>query len=629
MPLKHKVLATILLPVLLITLILTWTSYSDLKKQITASVSTDTQRVVHDANVTLNAWLKSKIAVVESFSQLSANQTNLLPLMLQAERSGDYDIFYLGREDGSFAFSKPDIQQLLEDKGFDARTRPWYQQARQNNITIITEPYADANSGQLVLSVATPMQTNGRFSGVVAADLGLTEAIETIQSIKLSNTGFVMLVDQKGTIIAHPDKAMSMKPVVDIGQELNQDMIQRLAEQGNMVTQSLNGIQHLIRFEQVGSSRFYAGIALNKAEVMAPLSHLLLVNGIVSLVLIIISAIISMIIISRVLKPLHSIGQALEEIAQGEGDLTKRLNVESRDEVGALAAHFNHFVDSMHRIIKEISELTINLRTTANASAQVAERTSQDVINQMEEVSMVASAVQEMATATHEIAGNAENTAVASQQCASASQEGQHVVENSRKSIDNLAGQISDAASVIDKLSEHAQQINSILSTIQDIAEQTNLLALNAAIEAARAGEQGRGFAVVADEVRVLSQRTHQSTEEIQEMINSLQKASSEAVHFMSSSQQQAAISVEEASSAYEKLTYITQAITEISDMSTQTAAATEEQSLVNRNITDNTMRIKNIADQLSDESEQAKARAGQLNQLADNLHDQIRRFSL
>lgn len=629
MTLKNKVLVAILLPVLLITAILTWTSYSDLKKQIEASVSTDTLRVVHDANITLNAWLNSKVAVAESFAELSANQDNLMPLMLQAEKSGAYDIFYLGREDGSFRFSKPEIQTLLENKGFDARVRPWYQEAKQKNTTIITAPYADANSGLLVMSVATPMMTRGRFSGVVAADLGLKEAVDTIRSISLSNTGFVMLVDKSGTIVVHPDKAMSMKPVSDIGQEMNQSLVQSMAQQGKMYTQTLNGVEHLMRFEQVGNTRFYAGIALDKAEVMAPLSNLLMKNTLVSLVLIIASAVLSMMVVSRVLKPLHAIGLALEEIAQGEGDLTKRLKVETKDEVGALASHFNHFVDSMHKIIRDISALSVDLRSTANASAQVAERTSQDVQNQMQEVSMVAAAVQEMATATHEIAGNAENTASAAQQCAAASEEGQGVVDNSRQSIEGLANQIQDAAGVIDRLSEHANQINSILSTIQDIAEQTNLLALNAAIEAARAGEQGRGFAVVADEVRVLSQRTHQSTEEIQEMIDSLQKASGDAVRIMSSSQEQAGASVEEAISAYDKLVYITEAITSISDMSTQTAAATEEQSLVNQNITDNTMRIRDIADQLSSESDQAKARAAQLNQLADHLHDQVKRFKL
>ncbi len=629
MTLKNKVLAVVLLPVLLVTLILTLISYSDLKQEIEGSVSTDTRRVVHDANITLSAWLNSKTAIVEAFAELSSQEPNQMPLMLQAEKAGRFDIFYIAHEDGSFLFSKPDIQAYLLDKKFDARGRPWYLAAKQQNTTIVTAPYADASTGLLVLSVATPVVNNGVFSAVTAADLGLSEVVDTIRNISLSSQGFAMLVDESGIVVAHPDKTLSMQPIDKVGQELDRDLIKRLAKQKELVTQPLNGVEHLMRFEQVGDSRFYVGIALDKKAVMSPLSQLLMVNIAVSLILIIASAFLGMMVVGRVLRPLHAIGQALEEIAEGEGDLTKRLKVETNDEVGALAGHFNHFVDSMHKIIKDISDLSVDLKSTSNASAQVAQRTSDDVQKQMQEVSLVAAAVDEMATATHEIASNAENTATAAQQCAAASEEGQEVVASSRQSIEGLAGQVQDAASVIDRLSLHAQEINTILSTIQGIAEQTNLLALNAAIEAARAGEQGRGFAVVADEVRVLSQRTHQSTEEIQEMIDSLQKASADAVKIMSKSQGQASISVQEASQAYDKLMYITEAITHISDMSTQTAAATEEQSLVNKGISDNTLRIRNIADELSLESDQAKERAGQLNTLADHLHDQVKRFKL
>ncbi|WP_080051847.1 methyl-accepting chemotaxis protein [Oceanospirillum multiglobuliferum] len=554
MTLKNKVLAVVLLPVLVITLTLTYIGYNDLKKEIEESVSTDTKRVVNDASVTINAWLKNKALVAESFAKLSIEQPHLLPFLQQAEKAGGFDVFYYGRADGRALFSNVEIQKILDEEGFDPTKRPWYLEAQKAGKTIFTEPYKDTSSGLLILSVASPAIQNGQLKGVVGADLGLAEVVDVIERIDVGDKGFVMLVDESGIVVAHPDQSLRMKPLSQIGQELNQGTMTRLANSQQMLIEKINGIDYLMRFQKVGNSRFYVGVALHQGHVMSPVKQLLIVNSLVSLVLIVIAAAMSMMMVSRVLKPLTEIGVALEEIAKGGGDLTKRLTVHSHDEVGALASHFNHFVGSMHHIIQDISSLAINLRETANASAQVAQRTSDDVQLQMQEVSMVAAAVEEMATATHEIANNAENTAAASQQCASASQEGQKVVEKSRLSIDSLAGQIQDAATVIDRLSEHAQQINSILSTIQGIAEQTNLLALNAAIEAARAGEQGRGFAVVADEVRVLSQRTHQSTEEIQGMIDSLQKASADAVKIMSRSREQASDSVEEANRAYEKL---------------------------------------------------------------------------
>lgn len=629
MTLKNKVLAVVLLPVLSVTMILTFLSYNDLRKELLEAVSTDTQRVVSDTSITIQSWMKHKADVAESFANSTAGQSNPLPFIQQAAKSGNYDMFYFGGVDGKALFSDTKVQKIMDERGFDPTTRPWYKSAKDAGKTIFTSPYKDAASGQLIFSVSTPATVNGQFIGVAGADINLNEILNTVESIKVEEHGFVMLVDESGIVITHPNESLQMKPISNVGSELNIDLVKRLATSGILQLQGINGTDHMMRFRRIGNSHFYIGIALEASKVLEPLSDLLIANTLVSLLLLIIAGIVSIWIVGHVMKPLNAIGLALEEIAQGEADLTKRLNVETKDEIGTLADHFNQFVGSMHKIIHDISLLSKDLHHTAAESAKVAERTSEDVQAQMSEVSMVAAAVEEMATATQEIAGNAESTASAAQKCADNSRDGQMVVSNTRKAIQGLSSQVLEAGSVIDRLSEHSQEINSILSTIQGIAEQTNLLALNAAIEAARAGEQGRGFAVVADEVRVLSQRTHQSTEEIQQMIDSLQKASGDAVKLMSVSRQQAEDSVEEANNAYEKLLSITDAISGISDMSTQIAAATEEQTQVNHSISNNTLRIRDIASQLSEESCQSSARSVELNALAESLNNQIKRFKL
>ena len=249
--------------------------------------------------------------------------------------------------------------------------------------------------------------------------------------------------------------------------------------------------------------------------------------------------------------------------------------------------------------------------------------------NQQQEIAMVATAVTEMASATAEIAHNAENTAAAAQQSSVSSTDGLNLVNQTRGSITSLANEVGEATEVIHELSRHANDISSVLSTIQSIAEQTNLLALNAAIEAARAGEQGRGFAVVADEVRVLSKRTQASTTEIQSTIDTLQRTTQQAVALMEKSQGLAAHSVADAEAASRALDEITRAVSLISDMSTQIATAAEEQTKVTEEITANVTAIKEVGDELATGAHNEQQESRRLQEQAADLNDKVARFIL
>lgn len=242
---------------------------------------------------------------------------------------------------------------------------------------------------------------------------------------------------------------------------------------------------------------------------------------------------------------------------------------------------------------------------------------------------MVATAINEMAAATHEIANNSENTARHSEESVTACRDGSNQVSQAQNSLNSLAEEVRLATDVVTELEEHGNQISTILSTIQNIAEQTNLLALNAAIEAARAGEQGRGFAVVADEVRILSQRTHASTEEIQTMIETLQSTTKKAVGIMNDSRMLADTSVDDSHSAAASLTQIQHAVESISDMATQIASAAEEQASVTSEITRNTEGIRDVSNELAEEAHDAAAQAAALSDLSGELEQEISRFKL
>jgi len=328
---------------------------------------------------------------------------------------------------------------------------------------------------------------------------------------------------------------------------------------------------------------------------------------------------------NRSLKPLQSLGDTLHEIAQG--DLAHEVQVTSNDEIGKLQSAMKATVDQLRDMMKEINLVTEQLNSSANQMSSIADTTNSGVIRQQSETDQVATAINEMTATVQEVARNATEAASAATTADTDSIKGKEVVDVTIHSIDNLASGIDKAATVINKLEAESNNIGTVLDVIKNIAEQTNLLALNAAIEAARAGEQGRGFAVVADEVRTLASRTQSSTQEIEKMIEQLQVQASDAVAVMNDSQTRASESVEQARNAGTSLDAISTAVSTINDMNMQIATATEEQSAVTEEINNNIVNISQIAENSTEGAKQITDATNELNQLALNLQALVGRF--
>ncbi|GAB0110285.1 methyl-accepting chemotaxis protein [Pseudoalteromonas distincta] len=315
---------------------------------------------------------------------------------------------------------------------------------------------------------------------------------------------------------------------------------------------------------------------------------------------VILTVVCALVAASKMVKPIQRMVQSLDDIAKGEGDLTKRLDIDTHDEIGQLGEAFNMFVSKLHGIIANVVDVTHDVKTASgdiNTQTQLIESKLQ---NHNHETDLVATAITEMSATSHEVAKNttqvAESTQAATQEVANA----QECVDISLSEVSNLMGEINVAAEQVDSLSEQSKKINSVLSVIGGIAEQTNLLALNAAIEAARAGEQGRGFAVVADEVRSLASRTQVSTLEISEMLSELHNLVSAAVAAMQASQDSCNRSVESSRAISESLGAVTSSVRSINDMSTQIATAATEQSSVTEEINRNVFAIQEIVNELT-----------------------------
>ncbi|WP_390903541.1 methyl-accepting chemotaxis protein [Vibrio paucivorans] len=513
---------------------------------------------------------------------------------------------------------------------YDPRQRPWYIDADKAGSQIITTAYKDAITGALLVTIAEPVRQNGKYIGVVGADVLIDQLINDVISLKVGKNAYSMLIDtQDGTFLAHPDKNFSLKPINSLSESLTIDRIQSAADADRIETFVVGGEKKLFYFEKVPGTSWVFAIEMDQATEEAGHAELLTDLVITAVVITLIVIAVVSLLVNYLFQDLARVSTALEEIASGEGDLTQRLEPRSNDEVGQLATNFNVFVGNMHTMVSKLGEVSASLSAQAKQTASNAEERSARIRLQQDEINMVATAINEMAAATQEIAGNADHTAQNSGEAVTACQHGAAQVTQTQGSIQNLEQEVQVATGVIQELEAHGNSISTILSTIQDIAEQTNLLALNAAIEAARAGEQGRGFAVVADEVRVLSQRTHASTKEIQNMIETLQGTTGKAVGIMDDSRQLAGQSVDDANSAAASLIQIQTVVERISDMATQIASAAEEQASVTSEITRNTVGIRDVSNELADEAHEAADQASQLSVLSHELEQEISRFKL
>ncbi len=617
---SHKILmAASLIVILAFSLFTLYNDYLQ-RNAIRENLENYLAEMGESTSTNIRNLFEGRIKLVENVAQnLAQYPQNIGPLLGQNALTSSFLTIYLGQPDGTFTV-RPDTKM---PDGYDPRVRPWYKDGMNANGPMLTEPYIDMATNKMVISI---ISTASRSVGVVGGDLALDGLVEIINSLNFGGMGYAFLVNDQGKILVHPDKNLVMKSLSDLFPQHTPKLSRELTEV------ELNGQTRLLTFTPVKglpSANWYIGLSVDKDKAFTMLSNFRTSAVIATLVAVVIIIALLGLLIRVLLQPLHTMTRAMENIAEGEGDLTRRLQIDNHDEFGILGTAFNRFVERIHTSIREVSSATEQVNEVALRVISASNSSMTNSDEQSNRTNSVAAAINQLGAAAQEIAGNA---AQASQHASSArllAEEGQHVVQRNIDAMNRLSDLIVTSSSHIETLNNKTVNIGQILEVITSISQQTNLLALNAAIEAARAGEAGRGFAVVADEVRNLAHRTQESAQQVQTMIEELQIGARESVDTMGQSQRHSQDSMEIANQAGERLGSVTQRIGEIDGMNQSVATATEEQTAVVDSINMDINEI-NMLNQEGVENLQATLRAcSDLEQQAGRLKHLVGSFRI
>ncbi|KAF7764999.1 methyl-accepting chemotaxis protein [Pseudoalteromonas citrea] len=501
--------------------------------------------------------------------------------------------------------------------GVDFKQRPWYQLARDKGATVFTSPYTDAATGDLLLSVVSPINTASGFSGVIGGDLSLDTIAKSVNAVNFDNTGYAFIVDKNGTIISHQENDYNGKKVSSLYPGLTTNNVDELIE---IDTKDGQKIFYLHELQNAFGTNWYLAVLMDKSLVYSTLTDITINSFVIAVLAILFGAILMRSLAIHLLKPLRDLEQTITTMASGGGDLTRRLEIVNKDECGTVARQFNRFLESLQQLVKSVKDRADLVVSSSDEAKELSTQSTQQLDQQVSLIESLATAMHQMSTTSSEIASSAQQAATSITQVNDKTEQGQDVFNLARSHITDLADEISKSHELSTQLAEYSKSIENILSVINGIAEQTNLLALNAAIEAARAGEQGRGFAVVADEVRSLASKTQESTTEIKSMIGQIQVSSSQVQNAMGSSRDKTQSCVEQTEQATLMLSDISESVKEIMDRNIQIATAIEEQSVVIEEINKNTSHINDISVEVGSFADKQFTASGKL---ANHAHEQ------
>ena len=602
-------------------------------------------------NMLLKAQLAANPRISSIYTQFEANGYDNNDIAYQdsdaaynAMKSGSLEIYWVRDRDKNLVqYRVENAQEKYLDNlnEFGIREAEWFLCSKETKKPCAMEPYLDEieeGYQELMTSLIVPVLVNNQFRGVVGVDVNLPnfqKLTEKLSQSLFSGAAKVTLLSEKGLIVGSSHySAKTSRPLKEILPERASSYL-ALSDDNNLLeTDSDFVISKSINIE-ASNNRWKFIIELPKDIALARAKALVSeledsfasINTqqvLLALVVTVLASLIMAWIIKSIVQPLYELRNRIDNLASADGDLTQQLKLNTHAELIALGAGFNLFLQKLRDMINELKNVSNEVRESSATSDKISRNTNHQTSQQQMEISSVVTATNEMSATSHEVARLAQSTADDAKKSQEIIQRSQSALSIAVQGVKNLSTDMGNASESITQVAARSEEITRIIDVIKAIAEQTNLLALNAAIEAARAGEQGRGFAVVADEVRTLASKTQNSTDEINSMIQSLQQEVTKAVGIIDNSSSKAAESVEQTNLAFTSLNEVVATTDSINDNADQVAAAAEEQSQVAEEINKNLTIIGDAADTLAELSQQSEESNQHLIKQVDSLDQQL-----